>query len=70
MKVVNVYPGPLEDEWQQLLPPPKITPEALANAVVKALVDGVEEVYPGAVAQEIHARMRENPKEVERELSL
>ena len=70
VKVVNVFPGPLEDEWQQLLPPPKLTPEALANAVVKALVDGVEDVYPGAVAQEIHARLRENPKEVERELSL
>ena len=70
VKVVNVYPGPIEDEWQQLLPPPKVTPEALANAVVKALVDGVEDVYPGAVAQEIHARLRENPKEVERELSL
>ena len=70
VKVVNVYPGPLEDEWQQLLPPPKLTPEVLANAVVKALVDGVEDVYPGAVAQEIHARLSENPKEVERELSL
>ena len=70
VKVVNVFPGPIEDEWQQLLPPPKLTPEALANAVVKALEDGVEDVYPGAVAQEVHARLRENPKEVERELSL
>ena len=70
VKVVNVFPGPLEDEWQQLLPPPKLTPEALAGAVVKALVDGVEDVYPGAVAQEINARLRENPKEVEREPSL
>ena len=33
-------------------------------------MDGVEDVYPGAVAQEIHARLSENPKEVERELSL
>ena len=70
VKVVNVFPGPLEDEWQQLLPPPKLTPEGLADAVVKALVDGVEDVYPGAVAQELSARLRENPKEVERELSL
>ena len=31
VKVVNVFPGPLEDEWQQLLPPPKLTPEALAR---------------------------------------
>ena len=70
VKVVNVFPGPLEDEWQQLLPPPKLTPEALADAVVKALGEGVEDVYPGAVAQEINARLRENSKEVERELSL
>ena len=70
VKLVNVFPGPIEDEWQQLLPPPKLTPEGLAGAVVRALVDGVEDVYPGAVAQEIIGRLRENPKEVERELSL
>ena len=70
VKVVNVYPGPIEDEWQQLFPPPKLSPTALARAVVDALRNGTEDVYPGAVAEEIYARLRENPKEVEREVTL
>ena len=69
VRVINVYPGPIDDEWNQLLPPPKLAPETLARAVVGALRDGVEDVYPGDVAQEWLARWRDNPKALERELS-
>jgi len=69
IRVVNVFPGPIDDEWNQLLPPPKIAPAALARAIVKALRDGVEDVYPGDVAQEWLARWRDNPKVLERELA-
>lgn len=68
VRVVNVFPGPVEDEWYQLLPPPKLSPANLANAVVKALRAGVEDVYPGDVAQEWRERWREDPKVLEREL--
>ncbi len=69
VRVVNVFPGPIDDEWNQLLPPPKLAPATLAGAIVKALQDGVEDVYPGDVAQEWLARWRDNPKALERELS-
>jgi NAD(P)-dependent dehydrogenase (short-subunit alcohol dehydrogenase family)/uncharacterized OB-fold protein len=69
VRVVNVFPGPVDEEWNQPLPPPKLPPDALARDVVKALVDGVEDVYPGDVAQEWYARWRENPKALERELA-
>ena len=69
VRVVNVFPGPLDDEWNQLLPPPKLAPAALARAVIKALQDGIEDVYPGDVAQEWLARWRDNPKALEKELS-
>jgi NAD(P)-dependent dehydrogenase (short-subunit alcohol dehydrogenase family)/uncharacterized OB-fold protein len=69
VRVINVFPGPIDDEWNQLLPPPKVAPEALARAVVQALRDGVEDVYPGDVAQEWLERWRVNPKALERELS-
>ena len=45
------------------------TPAALASAIVKALRDGVEDVYPGDVAQEWLERWRDNPKVLERELA-
>jgi NAD(P)-dependent dehydrogenase (short-subunit alcohol dehydrogenase family) len=70
IRVVNVFPGPIDDEWNQTLPPPKLAPAALAKAVIKALRDGVEDVYPGELAEEWLARFRESPKTLERELSL
>ncbi len=69
IRVINVFPGPIDDAWNQNMPPPKLTPEALASAVIKALRDGVEDVYPGDVAQEWLERWRDNPKVLERELA-
>ncbi len=70
IRVINVFPGPIEDEWHQLIPPPKLAPTALATAIVRALQGSVEDVYPGDVAQEWLARLRDDPKVLERELSL
>jgi len=70
VRVINVFPGPIDDEWNQTLPPPKLSPAALAKAVVKALADGIEDVYPGDVAEEWLARWQESPKTLERELSV
>jgi NAD(P)-dependent dehydrogenase (short-subunit alcohol dehydrogenase family)/uncharacterized OB-fold protein len=69
VRVINVFPGPIDDEWNQLLPPPKLAPDTLSRAIVAALRDGIEDVYPGDVAQEWLARWRDNPKALERELS-
>jgi NAD(P)-dependent dehydrogenase (short-subunit alcohol dehydrogenase family)/uncharacterized OB-fold protein len=69
VRVINVFPGPIDDEWNQLLLPPKVSPAALAAALVKALREGVEDVYPGDVAQEWLERWRDNPKALEKELS-
>ncbi|HEY3635948.1 MAG TPA: SDR family NAD(P)-dependent oxidoreductase [Caldimonas sp.] len=69
IRVINVFPGPIDDEWNQNLPPPKVAPAALASAIVGALKEGIEDVYPGDVAQEWVERWRENPKVLERELA-
>ena len=69
IRVLNVFPGPIDDDWNQNLPPPKIAPKALAGAIVKALKDGVEDLYPGDIAQDWLARWRDNPKVLERELA-
>jgi NAD(P)-dependent dehydrogenase (short-subunit alcohol dehydrogenase family)/uncharacterized OB-fold protein len=69
IRVINLLPGPIDDEWNQNLPPPKVAPSGIASAIVKALRDGVEDVYPGDVAQEWLERWRDNPKVLERELA-
>jgi NAD(P)-dependent dehydrogenase (short-subunit alcohol dehydrogenase family) len=69
IRVLNVFPGPIDDEWNQDLPPPKLGASALASATLTALLQGVEDVYPGDVAQEWLARWRDNPKALEREVA-
>lgn len=69
IRVINVFPGPIDDDWNQNMPPPKLAPTALASAIVGALRDGIEDVYPGDVAQEWLERWRENPKVLEREIA-
>jgi NAD(P)-dependent dehydrogenase (short-subunit alcohol dehydrogenase family) len=68
VKVLNVFYGPLETEWFQTVPPPKVAPAALAAAVVDALRKGIEDVFVGDVAQDVRARFAVNPKALEREL--
>jgi NAD(P)-dependent dehydrogenase (short-subunit alcohol dehydrogenase family) len=70
IRVLNAFPGPLDDEWNQLVMPPKLAPLALARAIVDGLRAGVEDLYPGDVAQEWFARWRDNPKALERELAV
>ena len=69
IRVINVFPGPIDDEWNQNQPPPKVGPAALASAIVRALKEGIEDIYPGDVAQEWVERWRDNPKVLERELA-
>ena len=69
VRVLNVFPGPIDDPWNQHIPPPKIAPERLAREIVNALRDGVEDIYPGDVAKEYYSRFLENPKILEKELA-
>lgn len=69
VKVLNVFFGPLETEWFQTVPPPKLAPSALAKAVIDGLRKGLEDVFVGDVAQDIRERFATNPKALERELA-
>jgi len=69
VRLMTVLTGPTEDAWFQLAPQPKVTGKALADAVVGGLMRGLEEVVVGDVARDLMARLAENPKAVERDLS-
>ena len=68
VKVLNVFFGPLETEWYQAVQPPKVAPSAVARATVRALQQGLEDVFVGDVAEDIRARLAVSPKALEREL--
>ena len=69
VKVVNVLFGPLEESWRQPLPPPKVTPKRLADTIVDALRQGIENVTLGPVAEDIVRRFKDDPFVLERELT-
>jgi NAD(P)-dependent dehydrogenase (short-subunit alcohol dehydrogenase family)/uncharacterized OB-fold protein len=69
VKVINVLFGPLEESWRQPLPPPKVTPQRLADTVIHALREGIESVTLGPVAEDVVRRYREDPFVLERELT-
>jgi len=67
LRVMNVYTGPVDDDWHQPLPPPKVSPSALARAVIQGLVNGLEEVACGDIAVDALDRWQSNPALWERE---
>jgi NAD(P)-dependent dehydrogenase (short-subunit alcohol dehydrogenase family)/uncharacterized OB-fold protein len=69
VRMVNVFFGPLETQWFQTVPPPKVAPNALARALIDALQRGLEDVFVGDVAEDVRARLAVNPKALERELA-
>ncbi|NRB05717.1 MAG: SDR family NAD(P)-dependent oxidoreductase [Rhodobacteraceae bacterium] len=71
LRVMNLFFGPTEaDDWYQPLPPPKVTTNALARAVVDGLQRGLEDVWCGDIAQDIRERFRRDPKVLEREMTM
>jgi hypothetical protein len=68
IRVIGVYAGPLDDSWRQELPPPKVTAKQIADSIVRGLVEGLEDVIVGDIAQDIVARHWSDPKALEREM--
>jgi NAD(P)-dependent dehydrogenase (short-subunit alcohol dehydrogenase family) len=70
VRVMNVFPGPIDDGSSLSLPAQKLSPQALAAAIVQGLREGTEDLFPGDVAQDWLVRWRENPMVLERELAM
>ncbi len=69
IRVVNVFTGPVDYEWEQTTPPPRVAPSQIARHIVQGLERGLEEIYVGDVANDIRDRQRSNAKALERELA-
>ncbi|GIT53578.1 MAG: hypothetical protein Ct9H300mP16_07380 [Pseudomonadota bacterium] len=67
---MNVYTSPIDDEWHQPLPPPKVDAVKLSAAVIEGLQEGLEEVYVGDVAEDLIDRWAPGaPKLLELEMT-
>ncbi len=69
VRVCAIFPGAVDTRMSAHIPPPKLAPAQLADAVMKALLDGLEDIFPGAAAAGLHAAMRVDRKAVEKEMA-
>jgi NAD(P)-dependent dehydrogenase (short-subunit alcohol dehydrogenase family) len=64
--VVGVMPGTVDTDLAKDWPNPKVAPGEVVKTALQAVVDGVEDVYPGEQAVEISAQLLSDPKGVEK----
>ncbi len=67
--VVAVMPGAVDTEMERNFPPPKLPPAEVARAALDAVEQGIEEVYPGDMAEGMRQGLAADPKAVERDLA-
>jgi NAD(P)-dependent dehydrogenase (short-subunit alcohol dehydrogenase family) len=64
--VVGVMPGTVDTKGSKNFPPPKVSPEIVVQEALQAVVDEVEDVYPGEQAKEMSAQLLKDPKALEK----
>jgi len=67
--VVGVYPGPIDTDMAKDLPFDKTSPMDVANIIVDALKTGAEDVYPDAMAQQMHEGWKSDAKMMEQQMA-
>jgi len=67
IRVVGVYPGPIDTDMAAGVDMEKTPPAAVAASVLAGLDAGDEDIYPDPTAQELHAGLLVDPKAVEKQ---
>ena len=67
--VIGVMPATVDTEFAKNYPPPKVSPGEVVRQTLQAVVDGVEDVYPGEQATYLAAELLKDPKAVEKQVA-
>ncbi len=68
--VIGVMPGTVDTKGSQNFPPPKVAPEVVAQEALQAVIDGVEDIYPGEQAKAMAAQLLKDPKALEKAMAM
>lgn len=68
--VIGVMPATVDTEVSRDFPPPKVLPYVVAQDALQAVLDGVEDVYPGEQAQAMAAQLLKDPKVLEKMMAM
>lgn len=69
VRVVGVFPSVVDTPMSAYVPTPKLAPEQLAIALVDAIRNGSEDLYPGS-AEELRFSLQQDWKVVERSMAV
>jgi len=67
IRVLGVYPGPIDTDMAAGFPMEKESPENVANKLIDALKTDVDDVFPDPMAVQSGATYASQPKELERQ---
>ncbi|MEZ2228067.1 SDR family oxidoreductase [Microcoleus sp.] len=68
--VVAVLPGTIDIGMGKSYPDPKVSPEEVVSDALKALLDNLEDVYPGEQAKQMAAELLRDPKALEKAVAM
>jgi NAD(P)-dependent dehydrogenase (short-subunit alcohol dehydrogenase family) len=69
IRVVGVFPGPVDTEMLAGLPIPKTPPADVAAAIVAGIAADLEDIYPDPAAQGAYAQWKLDHKSIERQFA-
>ena len=69
-QVVLVMPGPIDTEMSKYVPMEKANPADVAESILDAIENGVEDLYPDAMAQFIAQQLAADYKAVEKSVAV
>lgn len=69
IRVVGVFPGPVDTEMLAGIPIPKAAPADVAAAVVAGIAAGAEDIYPDPAARGVYEQWKQDHKAIERQFA-
>ena len=69
VRVVGVYPGPVDTRMTAGQEIPKATPDQIAAEVLAGVESALDEIFPDPMSRDVHAGLLTDPKRVEREFA-
>jgi NAD(P)-dependent dehydrogenase (short-subunit alcohol dehydrogenase family) len=69
VRVIGVYPGPVDTEMAAEVDMPKATPAQVAAEILDGVEAGAEDVFPDDMARDIRRQWGDKPKELERSVA-
>lgn len=70
IEIHAVFPGPIDTDMNDGIDIEKASPESTAQHILQDMVNGIEDIYPDPVSQDVFKTWGSNPKQLEREFSV